>query len=135
MATQNATVTGVSLASGNPSGSASLLKAFYVTMDLAAAYTGSADTFSCTGILTAIAASERNGKTLTLIGAMTCHPGADTANLLAYPTGASVWAMTLANTTTTGDITGNLSDVAGAELTATTGATTGIMVLVVVKEA
>lgn len=133
MGTINGTITGVTLVSGSPAANGGLLKSFLITVDIPI-YTGSTDTLTVTGVCTAIAAAERNGKVLTLIGGMTVAPGADTAAQLVYPTGASVWAMTIANPTTTGDFTGNLSDVTTTELTSST-ASIGTCMIAVVKEA
>ncbi len=99
-----------------------------VTADFAAY--ASTDDATITGILTAIAARTRSGKTLTLRAAATGSPGRDTANQAVYVD----TAITLSNTTTTGDLAFDLADVAGTEITASTATDTALGVWVVYDE-
>lgn len=131
MATINGTITGVTLLAGNPAGVGGR-KTYLLAVDVPA-YTSGSDDLSITGVLTAINAATKNGKTLTLRGGLCCYPGRDTNAQAVYAAGASVNALTLANPTTTGDFTGELSDAAVAELTAT--ASTGMGVIAIVDEA
>lgn len=130
MATINGTITGVQLLGTTPSGAGALSKAFLITADFAA-YTGASDDATITGVNTAIAAAERNGKTLTLRSAARFYSGYDTANQAVYVD----TAITLSNQTTTGDLAFDLANAAGTELTSTTGVSTGVPVIVVVDEA
>ena len=140
MAVINGTITGVTLLSANPAGTTALdstsvcFRKSFLVMANFAAYTGNADSATITGILTAIAASQRNGKTLKLRAVIPAIAGVDTALQGVHMTGASVAACTIANPTTTGDATGNLSDAAGTEVTSTTGVTTGVGVIAVIDE-
>jgi hypothetical protein len=104
-------------------------KAYLLTVDFPA-YTGAADTASITGVGAAILAKTRNGKTLTLRGAVPIAAGADTANQAVYFTGTAVQAATVS----TDDLTGQLSDAAGAELASST-ASKGVEICVIVDEA
>lgn len=110
MTVQVGTIDGVTLLSANPSGIAgggnATRKAFLLSISFPAFNSGT-DSASVTGVLTAIAAAERNGRTLTLRGGICCQPGQDTAGLAFYFTGASVQALAVANPTTTGDFTGS----------------------------
>ncbi len=128
MATINGVIRGVSHVQGNVNG-AGARKSYLLSCEFPA-YTGSADTATITGVGAAIATSTKNGKTNTLRGAICVGPGVDTAAQAVYCGGASVQAMTVS----TDDLTGNLTVAAGTEITATTGTTTGVQVLVVVDE-
>lgn len=139
MGTINGTVTGVSLASGNPAGihgtvstTSYIRKVYLCTVDFPI-YTGSTDTMTVTGILTAINSAVRDGKTRTLRAAVCAFPGIDTAAQAVYAEGASVAAGTIANPTTTGDMSGNLTDAADTELTSST-ASTGMGIMAFVDE-
>lgn len=126
MATISGTITGVSaLRSKEGSGR----KAYLITADFAA-YSGGSDTAAISGVGAAILAHTRNGKTVTLRGAVPAAAGYDTANQAVYFTGASVQAATVA----TDDLTGNLSNAAGTELTSAT-ASKGVELCVIVDEA
>lgn len=128
MATINGTIKGVSLLHGNVNG-VGARKAYLLSCDFAA-YTGSGDTATITGVGAAIATATKNGKTNTLRGGICVGPGADTAAQAVYCGGASVQALTVS----TDDLTGNLTVAAGTEITATTGLTSGVQVMVVVDE-
>ena len=107
------TVTGVQLLSGNPNGVGNQ-KSYLCSVSFPA-YTGSADTFSITGVSAAISAKARDGKTRAMIAGvvpMRAHPGTDAA-------GQAVYLGTL--TISTDALTGSLTDSAQVELTATTG--------------
>lgn len=140
MGTINGTISGVTLLTGNPAGTTALdsttkcdRRAFLVMANFPA-YTGSTDTATITGILTAIAASERNGKTLVLRAVVPALAGVDAGGQGVHMTGTSVQAATLSNTTTTGDAAGQLSDASGTEVTSTTGTTVGVGVIAIVDE-
>lgn len=130
MAVINGTVTGCSLIDTNKGTGGEIRKSFLCAASFAA-YTGSSDTYTVTGILTAVAAHERNGKTLTLLSVAPANGGTDTNGQLVYIKAAP----TLSNTTTTGDIAGDLTAADGStELTAAT-ASQGVSFIAVVKEA
>lgn len=140
MGTINGTISGVTLLSGNPTGSTSTVssvvysrKAFMVMADFPA-YTGSSDTATITGILTAISAAQRNGKSYTLRAVVPALAGLDANGQGVYMGGSSVQAATLSNTTTTGDAAGNLIDAADTEVTSTSGTTVGVGVIAIVDE-
>jgi hypothetical protein len=140
MGTINGTIKGVTLLSGNPEGSTALdsttvceRRAYLVTADFGA-YTGSTDTSTITGIVTAIAAATRNGKTLVLRAVVPCIAGMDANSQGVHMTGTAVAACTIANPTTTGDATGQLSNAAGTEVTSTSGTTVGVGVIAIVDE-
>ena len=125
MATINGTITGVSLLRSK----AQLgRKAYLITCDFGA-YTGASDTATVTGVGAAILAHTRNGETVTLQGAVPIGPGLDTNAQDVYFTGASVQAGTVSSD----DLTGNLSNVDGTELTSST-ACKGVELCVIVKE-
>ena len=141
MATRNGTIRGVTLLSGSPAGVTALdsttvcsRRVYLITADFLDAYTGSGDVASITGVCTAIAASTRNGKTLVLRGAVPAFAGQDAAGQGVHMTGTAVAASTIANPTTTGDLTGQLSDASGTEVTTTSGVTSGVGVVVCVDE-
>lgn len=99
-------------------------KTALLTVDFAA-YTGSTDDGDIESVGAAIAASMRNGKTVTLRQAHCCAPGKDTNGQLVY-TGAI--------TVSTDDLTFNLTEVdRSTELTAAT-ASIGVGVLVTFTE-
>jgi hypothetical protein len=140
MTIQNGTIRAVTLISGNPNGAQSNVggtnysrKAYAVFADFPA-YTGSTDSATITGILTAIAAAVRNGATLTLRAVVPHVAGQDSAAQAVHFGGTSVQAATLSNTTTTGDAAGNLVDASDTELTATTGTSVGVGVIAIVDE-
>lgn len=120
------TVTGVQLLSGNPNGVGG--HKVYLCSVSFPAYTGAADTMSINGVSAAISAKVRDGKTRAMIAGavpVRAHPGVDTA-------GQAVYVGTL--TISTDALTGNLTDAAQTELTATTGVSAGVGVLVTVLE-
>lgn len=104
-------------------------KAYLLALDFAA-YTGASDTASVTGVGAAILAHTRNGKTVTLRGAVPAAPGLDTAAQAVYFTGTAVQALTVSSD----DLTGQLSNAAGTELTSAT-ASRGAEIVVIVDEA
>jgi hypothetical protein len=139
MTVQNGTISGVTLLAASVDGQVNTIstakyarKAYAVYANFPA-YTGSSDTATITGILTAINAATRNGKALTLIGTLPLSMGTDTAGVTAHFTGTAVSAGTLSNTTTTGDVAGQLSDAALTEI-ATTTAVSGVGIICVVDE-
>lgn len=126
MATIAGTITGVSLLRSKEG---SGRKAYLLTVDFPA-YTGSGDTAQIAGVGAAILAKTRNGKTVTLRGALPAAAGKDTASQDVYFTGASVQAATVS----TDALTGNLSAADGTELTSSTAAK-GVELCVIVDEA
>jgi hypothetical protein len=126
MAVINGTIRGVTqVASMGNTGR----KAYLVTADFAA-YTGASDTATITGVGAAILAKTRNGKTVTLRGAVPAIAGLDTNSQLCYFTGTAVQAATVSSD----DLTGQLSGADGTELTSST-ASKGVGVVVIVDEA
>lgn len=123
MSTINGTITGVTLVRAKGA-----RKSYLLTCDFAA-YTGSSDSATITGIGAAIATKTRNGKTNTLRAVVPAAAGLDTNAQDVYFTGASVQAGTISSD----DATGNLSNAAGTELTTSTAAT-GVEVIAVVDE-
>ena len=142
MSLQNVVIDGVSLAAGNPDGATNTVsttvytrKAYLVSGHVAAFATS--DTAGMTGILTAINAAVRDGRTRTLIAVVPVHPGqsADSPPKTGFLTATSNAALTIANSTTTGDATtGILGDSAGTALTTITGPMNGIEVIAIVDE-
>jgi hypothetical protein len=92
-----------------------------------AAYTGAADTATVTGVGAALGTQTRDGKTRTLRWGAPGGAGYDTAAQAVFFTGASVQAGTVSSD----DLTGNLSNAAGTELTSST-ASVGVPVIVCV---
>lgn len=122
MATISGTIKGITLV--NASGTR---KSYILTADFAA-YTGASDTAAIAGVGAAITAQTRNGKTNTLVTgtpAVSCGAGRDTNGQAVFFGG------TIAKSTD--DITSNLCDASGTELTSSTAAV-GVQVLVVVDE-
>lgn len=126
MATVTGTITGVTLIRSKES---SGRKAYLLTANFGA-YTGSSDTAQLSAVGATILAHTRNGKTVTLRGALPMASGYDTANQAVYFTGAAVQADTVSSDA----LTGNLSDITGTELTAST-ASAGVELCVIVDEA
>ena len=104
-------------------------KAYLVTADFAA-YTGASDTATVTGVGAAILSHTRNGKTVTLRGAVPAGAGYDTNSQAVYFTGTAVQAATVSSD----DLTGQLSAADGTELTSST-ACKGVGLIVIVDEA
>lgn len=126
MAVASGTITGVSLLRSKEG---SGRKAYLLTVDFPA-YTGSSDTASIAGVGAAILAKTRNGKTVTLRGAVPIAPGKDTAAQDVYFTGTAVLAATVSSDA----LTGQLSAADGTELTSST-ASKGAELCVIVDEA
>lgn len=126
MATASGTITGVSLLRSKEG---SGRKAYLLTVNFPA-YTGASDTAAISAVGAAILAKTRNGKTVTLRGALPIAAGRDTADQAVYFTGASVQAATVSSD----DLTGNLSGADGTELTSAT-ASKGVEICVIVDEA
>lgn len=104
-------------------------KAYLLTVDFAA-YTGSSDTASISAVGATILAHTRNGKTVTLRGAVPIAPGYDTNAQAVYFTGTAVAAATVSSDA----LTGQLSAADGTELTTAT-ACKGVELCVIVDEA
>lgn len=142
MTTQNGTISGVTLLGGDIPGTTSTVSSVvytrkaYLIVASFPAYTGSSDTATITGINTAISAATRNGRSLNLIAVTPYLGGQDTASppVVSFLTGTAVQAATIANPTTTGDATGQLSDASGTETASTTGTTVGVGVVAIVDE-
>lgn len=96
-----------------------------VTADFAA-YTGASDTAQIQAVGAAITSRAGDGKTRTVRWACPAYGGADTENQAVFFTGTAVQAATVS----TDDITGQLAVAAGTEVSATTGVTSGVGVLV-----
>lgn len=126
MAVASGTITGVSLLRSKEG---SGRKAYLLTVDFAA-YTGASDTASISGVGAEILAHTRNGKTVTLRGALPIAAGKDTASQDVYFTGTAVEAATVSSD----DLTGQLSAADGTELTSST-ASKGVEICVIVDEA
>jgi len=94
-------------------------KTALITADFAA-YSGAGDSGSITGVKAELEATLRNGKTVTLRQGMPAFAGVDTNKQAVY-----VGAVTVSS----GDLTFNLADNTGAELTSST-ASSGVGVLV-----
>lgn len=126
MATISGTITGVSeLRSKEHPGR----KAYLLTVDFAA-YTGASDVADIQAVGATILAHTRNGKTVTLRGALPIAPGYDTNVQAVYFTGTSVQAATVSSDA----LTGQLSVAAGTEVTTST-ACKGVELCVIVDEA
>lgn len=122
MATIDGTIDGVTLVRANGARKTYLLSCSF------AAYTGASDDARLVGVGAAIAARTRNGKTNTLVaGSPACSAGAgkDTNNQDVYFGG------TIAKSTD--NLTTNLCNAAGTELTAST-ACKGVELVVAVDE-
>lgn len=126
MAVASGTITGVSELRAKLNAGR---KAYLLTVDFGS-YTGAADTASIAAVGATILAHTRNGKTVTLQGAVPIAAGYDTNAQAVYFTGTSVQAATVSSDS----LTGQLSDVDGTELTSST-ASKGCEICVIVKEA
>ena len=138
MAAQNGTIDGISLLGGNPEGITNKVstttysrKAFFVSAHFPLYTTG--DTATITGILTAIAAAQRNGRTLTLRYCAPYVAGTD-GTTTSYFTNTANALITLSNTTTTGDAAGILADSAGTAITTDLGVMNGVAIVAIVDE-
>lgn len=118
MAVINGTIKGVKILMDSPAGIGAR-KTALITADFAA-YSGAGDSGSVTGVKEELQATMRNGKTVTLRQGMPAFAGVDTNKQAVY-----VGAVTVSGS----DITFNLADNAGTELTSSTAAT-GVGVLV-----
>ena len=131
MATASGTVQGVSLYSKAFSQTGTVTardrrEVWLVTADFPA-YTGSTDTAQILAVGAAISARANDGRTRTIAWAGPAFAGGDTANQSVFFTGASVNALTVSGD----NLTGNLSDSTGTELTSST-ASLGVGTLVAV---
>lgn len=124
MATISGTIRGLQCMSRSFSGYGSR-EVWLLTADFGA-YTGASDTAQITGVGAAINATARDGKTTTLLWGATAFPGADSNAQLVFPAGASVQAMTVSSD----DLTGNLANTSGTELTSSTATVSPAGVLV-----
>ena len=88
-------------------------------------YSSGADTATLLAVGAAISDGARDGKVRTIKGAICEYPGRDTADVDVYFTVASVDALTVSSD----DLTGEISDVAGTELSA--AASKGMSILVI----
>lgn len=126
MAVASGTITGVSLLRSRDQEGR---KAYLLTVDFPA-YTGSTDTAEIADVGATILAHTRNGTTVTLQGAIPIAPGYDTNSQEVFFTGTSVQAAAVSSD----DLTGQLSELDGTELTASTAAK-GVEICVIVDEA
>lgn len=126
MAVASGTITGVSelRVKSHPG-----RKAYLLTVDFGT-YTGAADTASIANVGATILAHTRNGKSMTLRGAVPIAPGYDTNAQAVYFTGTAVQAATVSSDS----LTGQLSGADGTELTSAT-ASKGVELCVIVDEA
>lgn len=122
MSTITGTLKGVQLISESPSGDGNR-KVYLCTYDFGA-YTGASDDATVTGVTAAIESRTRDGVALTLRWGAAAHAGSDTNNQAVY-----VGACTVS----TDDLTFNLANAAGTELTSAT-ASTGVGIMVGVDE-
>lgn len=118
MSTINGTISGVTLLRAKGDRKSYLVSARF------AAYTGASDSGQLQAVGVAIAAKTRNGKTNTIRSAACVGAGSDTAAQAVF-TGAV--------TVSTDDLTFNLTNAAGTELTSAT-ACTGVEFVVIVDE-
>lgn len=131
MATITGTIRGVNLKSRANQGAGTTtrdhLEVWEVTADFAA-YTGSSDDAALALVSATISDRARDGKTRTLLWAAPAYCGADANNQAVNFTGASVAALTIS----TDSLTGELSsvDTVSTEVTATSGITYGVGILV-----
>lgn len=131
MATITGTLRSASLQSKAFSGSGTttrdLMEVWLLTYDFAA-YTGSTDDATVTGVPAAINASMRDGKTRTLLWGAPAFCGGDANNQPVNLCGTAVAALTIS----TNDFTGELCAVntVSTEVTATSGVTYGVGILV-----
>lgn len=133
MTTQAATVDAVHLVSEAPNGvgdSTYGVRRVYLFSCSFPAYTGSSDNAKISGVAAAlVTAGMRDGRTITweanAVQALCAAPGQDAA---ASP--QSVYAGTFA--VSSADLTFNLTDATGTELTSTTGTTSGVQIYVAV---
>lgn len=130
MTVQAATVDAVSLLSETPSGVGDAtygVRRVYLLSCSFPAYTGSTDSAKITGVAAAISGVVRDGRTITwqanAVQALCAAPGQDTA-------AQSVYAGTFA--VSSADLTFNLTDPTGTELTSTTGVSSGVQIAVAV---
>lgn len=136
MTNQLGTIDGISLVAGNPEGVGPIAgpptsgsrKAYQVFCTFPA-YTGSTDTAQVSAVGAAIAATTKNGRTVTLIAAVPNNPGLDTNVQPVMLTGTAVQALTISGD----NVTGQLSDHTGTEVTTST-AVSGVGFIAVVDE-
>lgn len=103
------------------------LELWELTYDFAA-YTGSTDTATVTGVAAAISARARDGLTRTILGALPMFCGADANNQAINLCGASTAALDVSGA----DFTGELCTVntVSTEITASSGTTFGVGIAV-----
>lgn len=127
MAVAAGTITGVTLLRSKAGGGR---KVYLLTVDFQAMASGAADTASVSAVGATILAHTRNGKTVTLRGALPIAPGKDTNMQDVYFTGTAVQAAAVSSDA----LTGQLSAADGTELTSST-ASKGVEIAVIVDEA
>lgn len=123
MATATATITGIHCLSKGHSGYGGSSVPARETWRFALsfpAYTGSTDTAAVSGVVAAINAHARDGKTRTFIVAVPGPAGADTAAQAVYLCGPSAQAIT---SLSSDNAAGNLADKGATELTSATAST------------
>lgn len=133
MATITGTIRGISLVNRSWSGSGTttrdLTEVWLVTADFAA-YTGSSDDAALATVSASITARARDGRTRTLFWAGPCVAGADANNQAVNFCGASVAALTISSDSLTGELC--TVNTISTEVTATSGTTAGVGILVAV---
>jgi hypothetical protein len=127
MATITGTIDGITLLAASSTG-VGARKTYLVTASFGA-YTGATDDAKLAGVGAAIASFVRNGKTNSLVGALPHQGGLDTNAQAVYFSGASVKALSVSGD----DLTGNLTNAAGTELSSST-ASSGVGIIVTVDE-
>lgn len=124
MAVISGTITGVKLLTATHGGTGARASAL-LTVHFGT-YSGAADTAIISAIPTAIQNTTRNGKTVTLRSGSCVAAGRDTNNQAVY-TGAL--------TVSTNDLTTELANAAGTELTSSTATVSPVSVIVAYDEA
>lgn len=124
MATIAGTIRGATLVSKSFNGLA-VREVWLLAADFGA-YTASSDSATITGVGAAINATARDGATRTLRAGVCAYPGRDTANQAVYFGGGAVNACTVSGD----DLTGDLNDLAVAEIDATASTGMGMMAFV-----
>jgi hypothetical protein len=105
-------------------------ESWFITADFGA-YTGATDTASIVGLGAAIDATARDGLASTLRGGVPALAGADTNKQAVYFTGTAVQALTVSGD----NLTGQLSNAAGTEVTSSTDLASELGILVIVDRA
>lgn len=131
MATIHGTIRGVNLVSRANQGAGTTtrdhLEVWLVTMDFAA-YTGSSDDADVLLVSATISDHCRDGRTRTLLWGAPAYSGADANNQAVNMCGTSVAALTISTDTLAGELC--TVDTVSTEVTATSGTTFGVGIMV-----